>query len=73
MAGFCTRPKRWAASGSGLRVLVVDDNEAIRDSIELMLTVRGFVVETAESGEVALLKLASFAPDAVLLDLQSPA
>lgn len=64
-----------AASGpscEGVRVLVVDDYAAIRDSMELMLTMRGFVVETAEGGQAALGKLASFEPDAVLLDLQMP-
>ena len=56
----------------GMRVMVVDDYPAIRDAMELMLSMKGLVVETAAGGSAALLRLQAFAPEAVLLDLRMP-
>jgi two-component system, cell cycle response regulator len=54
------------------RILVVDDNE---DNIELLrarLEARGYLVEEATDGEMALEKVASNPPDLILLDVMMP-
>ncbi len=54
------------------RVLVVDDQEPLRDVIRMMLEAGGY--ETSEAGDAAALNTAFSgpAPDAVLLDLKLP-
>ncbi|MFZ0996249.1 MAG: response regulator transcription factor [Candidatus Dormiibacterota bacterium] len=54
------------------RVLVVDDEPAITDFIELGLTREGFEVETAADGRAALTVVDRFAPDVVVLDVMMP-
>jgi len=53
-------------------VLVIDDEEEIRESIEMLLTSEGLTVETAASGEEGLKKIEDNLYDAVLLDLMLP-
>jgi len=54
-------------------ILIVDDDEAIRDSLGEFLTDEGFVVKTANDGREALNILATgFRPCAILLDLMMP-
>ena len=53
------------------RVLIVDDDEAIRESLEMALE-RRFAVATAANGQDALAKLAVAPADVVLLDLMMP-
>jgi two-component system KDP operon response regulator KdpE len=57
---------------SGERILVVDDEPQIRRALSLSLGGHGYTVELAESGEQALVALASKPPDAVVLDLMMP-
>lgn len=54
------------------RVLVVDDEKDIRDGCQRILTRLGCMVDTAESGEEGVKKLALFNPGIVLLDLKMP-
>jgi two-component system KDP operon response regulator KdpE len=54
------------------RVLVVDDEPQIRRALRTNLAARGYEVDLAESGEVALAKAASDHPDVVILDLGLP-
>jgi DNA-binding NtrC family response regulator len=54
------------------RILVVDDEEEIRDSLDLLLRSEGFAVDTVEDGEAALGTLAAESYDVVLLDLMLP-
>ncbi len=56
----------------GGRVLVIDDEEMIRDACAQALRKEGCVVETAEDGETGLEALESFSPDLVLVDLKMP-
>jgi len=56
----------------GSRVLVVDDDDMIRDACSLSLSKEGCVVETAEDGETGLAMLEAFNPDLVLVDLKMP-
>ena len=54
-------------------VLLVDDDEDIRDSLALVLRDEGYLVETACNGKEALNKLDSMpTPCVVLLDLMMP-
>src|SRR5436190_3241104 len=53
-------------------VLVIDDEEEIRESIELLLTSEGLTAETATTGEQGLKKIEDNIYDAVLLDLMLP-
>ena len=54
------------------KVLLVDDEEEFVAAISRRIEVRGFLVETAESGERALEMLAQGRYDAVILDLAMP-
>ncbi|WP_338552467.1 response regulator transcription factor [Paenibacillus sp. KS-LC4] len=54
------------------KILVIDDEAAIRDLIELVLLRENFQVKTAENGRIGLQELDAFQPDLVLLDLMLP-
>src|SRR5436309_6922250 len=53
-------------------LLFVDDEAPLREAIAEQLGDRGYHVEQAESGEVALAKLADFAFDIIVTDLRLP-
>ncbi len=53
-------------------VLVIDDEESMRDSCCLILAREGFKTDSAEKGEVGLAKLQKSHPDFVLIDLKMP-
>src|SRR6185295_12592801 len=53
-------------------LLLVEDEAPLREAIAEQLTDRGYRVEQAESGEVAIGKLADFAYDIILTDLRLP-
>lgn len=55
-----------------MKVLAVDDAEAIVNLIKDILTSRGHEVETAKDGQSALTKYAQFKPHIVTLDLNMP-
>src|SRR3954467_10163710 len=57
---------------SGERVLVVDDEPQIRRALKSALTAHGYAVALAEDGATAIETIASWAPDAVVLDLVMP-
>jgi CheY-like chemotaxis protein len=54
------------------RVLVVDDDPAVRKSFDRVLTGKGYAVITAESGEEALRKLNEEKYDLVYSDIRMP-
>jgi two-component system CheB/CheR fusion protein len=58
--------------GEPLRVLVVDDNVDLADSLVLMLRFLGHEVRAAHDGPEALAAAAAFAPDLVVLDIGMP-
>jgi adenylate cyclase len=60
------------ASPPDARVLVVDDQPANVRLLEAILAPRGYVVETASSGEEALALITESEPDLVLLDIVMP-
>jgi len=55
-----------------IHVLVVDDEQDIREGSERILKLMGFSVSTAASGEAALELFQEKKPDIVLLDLKMP-
>jgi two-component system response regulator MprA len=55
-----------------VRILVVDDDRSVRDALRRALTLGGYEVEAAEDGRGALSRLATSAPDAVVLDVGMP-
>jgi DNA-binding response OmpR family regulator len=54
------------------RILLVDDDEAILDSLRRALELEGYVVTTAVDGSAALGSVAQSEPDAVVLDIGLP-
>jgi two-component system, OmpR family, response regulator MprA len=55
-----------------MRVLVVDDDPAVRDSLRRSLAFNGYEVDVAADGEEALHRLGKQRPDAVVLDVMMP-
>jgi two-component system, OmpR family, response regulator MprA len=55
-----------------MRILVVDDDQAVRDSLRRSLTFNGYEVELASDGLGALESIARQRPDAVVLDVMMP-
>ncbi|MBJ7290399.1 response regulator transcription factor [Williamsia sp.] len=55
-----------------MRILVVDDDRAVRESLRRSLSFNGYTVETAGDGLEALEQIASSRPDAVVLDVMMP-
>src|SRR6185369_9114048 len=53
-------------------VLVIDDEEVMRDVLENLLSGEGYRVELAKTGEEGLAKYADRPPDVVLLDVSMP-
>ena len=56
----------------GNMILIVEDEEAIRDLIRINLTAAGFVCDEAEDGLQALAKAKASPPDLILLDWMLP-
>jgi len=54
------------------RVLVVDDEPMVRETLGQVLTDEGYVVDLAVDGETALERVHAARPDAILLDLMMP-
>ncbi|GII91142.1 hypothetical protein Ssi02_13730 [Sinosporangium siamense] len=54
------------------KVLVVDDDEVIRQLIAVNLTLEGFQVETATDGQDCLDRVLDVMPDVVTLDVMMP-
>ena len=57
---------------SGLRVLLVEDNSDLRESLTILLEVYGASVTAAESSRAALEALSHTVPDVLLSDLSMP-
>jgi two-component system, OmpR family, response regulator MprA len=55
-----------------MRVLVVDDEPAVRTALERALRIEGYEVELAGDGTEALERLSARSPDAVVLDVLMP-
>lgn len=55
-----------------MHILVVDDDQAVRDSLARSLHYAGWEVTTANDGVEALARLSSLRPDAVIMDVMMP-
>lgn len=55
-----------------MRILVVDDDRAVRESLRRSLSFNGYSVELAQDGQEALERITSDRPDAVVLDVMMP-
>jgi two-component system response regulator MprA len=54
------------------RLLVVDDDRAVRESLRRALTLEGYEVDLAEDGADGLARVTAGAPDAIVLDVAMP-
>ncbi len=54
------------------KIMVVDDEEDVRELLTVMLTKRNFMVMAAASGKEALDKIALDLPDIIILDIHMP-
>lgn len=54
------------------RVLLIEDDEAVREGLSLALTYQGHTVDAVRTGEEGLELLTSVSPDVVVLDLMLP-
>ena len=55
-----------------MRVLVVDDDRAVREALRRVLTLAGYEVQMADGGVAAIELVVQSVPDAVVLDLGMP-
>ena len=53
-------------------ILIVDDDDAVRELLEFVVKKEGFRVATAYDGEDAMVKIPQLMPNLVLLDLMLP-
>jgi two-component system, OmpR family, response regulator MprA len=61
-----------AATDQNPRVLVVDDDRAVRESLRRSLEFNGYAVSLASDGAEALASIAGRAPDALVIDVMMP-
>jgi two-component system, OmpR family, response regulator MprA len=55
-----------------MRILVVDDDHAVRESLRRSLEFNGYLVDLAADGAEALAKVAAAQPDALVVDVMMP-
>ncbi|MFC8074605.1 response regulator transcription factor [Streptomyces sp. NPDC057307] len=60
------------AEGDPQRVLIVDDEPAVREALQRSLAFDGYGTEVAVDGVDALTKAAAYQPDLIVLDIQMP-
>jgi len=54
------------------KILLIDDDIILRDSLHLMLTKRGYQIDVAQDGRSGLRKAYAFNPDLIILDIMLP-
>ena len=65
-------PAGGATASAKPRVLVVDDDRAVRESLRRSLEFNGYVVSLAADGAEALAGIGQLAPDVVIMDVMMP-
>ncbi|MDQ6749787.1 MAG: response regulator transcription factor [Actinomycetota bacterium] len=55
-----------------MKILVVDDDRAVRDALRRALTLGGYDVQSAEGGHDGFSQALTGAPDAIVLDINMP-
>jgi DNA-binding NtrC family response regulator len=71
-AAILSRREQKATAESRGSVLVVDDNLDVRESLQTLLELEGYVTDGAETGEEGLAKIGEQVHDLVLLDIGLP-
>ncbi|MFJ7270651.1 response regulator transcription factor [Streptomyces sp. NPDC099050] len=61
-----------SAEGDQQRILVVDDEPAVREALRRSLAFEGYGTQTAVDGLDALDQVDAYAPDLIILDIQMP-
>ncbi|HET6353837.1 response regulator transcription factor [Streptomyces sp.] len=56
----------------GERILIVDDEPAVREALQRSLAFEGYGTEVAVDGVEALTRAETYAPDLIVLDIQMP-
>lgn len=69
---WCARALPLPMDDSFARVLIVDDEPAIRKFLRTVLTAHGYQVDEAANGAEAISAVTSFHPDVMVLDLGLP-
>lgn len=64
--------RRWNGYRSRMRLLVVDDEEALAQSLQAGLSADGFAVDVAHDGDTALWMAGVHTYDAIVLDIMLP-
>jgi CheY-like chemotaxis protein len=59
-------------AGPPARILIVDDERANRQLLEIMLEPEGYALSVATNGEEALAMVAQHPPDLIVLDVMMP-
>ncbi len=54
------------------KILVIEDNNDVRENIEELLQLSGFEVSTAENGKIGIAKAIEETPDLILCDIMMP-
>lgn len=54
------------------KILVIEDNEEVRENLEEILELSGYEVETAEDGKIGVEKALTNPPDLILCDVMMP-
>ncbi|MEK7152769.1 MAG: response regulator [Patescibacteria group bacterium] len=54
------------------RILIIEDEKPLREAFAYLFQSEGFLVDLAENGKIGLVKLKSFEPHLVLLDMLMP-
>lgn len=55
-----------------MTILIVEDDDDLRDLVKMMLELEGFHVQTAQHGREALDLVAESMPELILLDIKMP-
>jgi two-component system, cell cycle response regulator DivK len=55
-----------------MRMLIVDDERDMRDTMKVLLQMQGHDVELATNGQEGLAKALSYVPDVVFMDMKMP-
>jgi two-component system, OmpR family, KDP operon response regulator KdpE len=64
--------KRGSVSEQGPKILLVDDEAALRQVLRARLTVRGYSIHEASTGEDVLRTVSALQPDVIVLDIGLP-
>ncbi|HTW48772.1 MAG TPA: sigma-54 dependent transcriptional regulator [Acidobacteriaceae bacterium] len=71
-ATIAVPPNMQGSGENAPRILIIDDEAAIRESLETLLALEGYLVDSAENGEAGLERIGEQPFDLVLLDLALP-